>query len=100
MLLRPISTNCGQLAGYSFWCPGCLGLHVFYTAGNVVWAFNGDMEKPTFSPSLLNTCANHTDPARRVCHLNLTDGNLQYHADCTHGYAGKIVALVAPPSAE
>ncbi len=40
---------------YVFWCPGCDCHHIFNTLRQrrPVWTFDGDMERPTFSPSLL-----------------------------------------------
>lgn len=35
-----------------FWCPGCNRAHSIKIG---VWQFNGDVEKPTFSPSVLAT---------------------------------------------
>jgi hypothetical protein len=76
---------------YLFYCPGCKSSHVFYI--NVPkmpsWTFNGNMEKPTFTPSLL---CNHITPERR-CHLFLTDGKLNFCDDSAHEFAGKVVEL-------
>jgi hypothetical protein len=91
--LNPISDGAGQVRGYAFFCPGCGDAHVFYTLGQTVWSFNNNQENPTFTPSLLNTCPNHPDQKQRRCHLNLTEGKLQFHSDCTHDHAGKLVDL-------
>jgi hypothetical protein len=77
--------------GYAFDCPGCEGIHVFYdfmADGSKGWWFNGDMEKPTFTPSLRNTRPGF------CCHLNLTDGKFQFHTDCTHANKGKWMDMV------
>ena len=34
---------------YFFWCPGCKKIHPYQVPR---WTFNGDMNKPTFTPSL------------------------------------------------
>lgn len=74
---------------YSFYCPGCEHDHIYYvnsphwykdTEG---WHFNGDLENPTFTPSLLNTW----NEGR--CHLYVTNGVINYCNDCTHEYNGK-----------
>jgi hypothetical protein len=52
-----------------------------------VWTFNGDLERPTFEPSLL--CDQH-DPAHR-CHLFLRQGRIEYLSDCHHALAGQTV---------
>lgn len=74
-----------------FWCPGCNELHNYTTDRkeglHPGWTFNGDMEKPTFSPSLLY-------PSKAVrCHLFLKDGKLEFCGDCGHALAGKTVDL-------
>lgn len=66
---------------YNFYCPGCECYHGF----NNTWDFNGDMEKPTVSPSLLSS------PVR--CHLFIREGNIEYLTDCEHKLAGQIVPL-------
>jgi Family of unknown function (DUF6527) len=92
--LRPVKDDADRVLGYSFSCKGCDCGHVFYVRGALVWEFNGDMDRPTFTPSLLNTCPNHPDPALRRCHLQLTKGQLHYYSDCSHALAGQVVALV------
>jgi len=80
---------------YMFGCPGCGCAHGFYTmphknhAGNPgpVWEFNGDLERPTFKPSLL---VNGSEPESR-CHLFMRDGRIQFLGDCHHELAGQTV---------
>ena len=80
---------------WGFYCPGCKYDHGFHTkphknhAGRPgpVWTFNGDVDKPTFSPSLL---VNGSTPEKR-CHLFLRDGKIQYCSDSYHELAGKTV---------
>ena len=42
---------------FTFWCPGCKGYHGVWTQprpeGGPVWQWNGNIESPTFHPSLL-----------------------------------------------
>lgn len=97
MKLKPLVGDDGALRGYAFYCPGCEHAHVFYTAGPVVWTFDGDLEYPTFAPSLLNTCDTHPDPKQRKCHLNLVGGRLYFHGDCSHGLVDKSVDLPDMP---
>jgi hypothetical protein len=91
--VKPVRTDAGNLVGYGFYCPGCDHGHVFYTSGTLTWEFNGDLDKPTFKPSLLNTCEPHPDPKQRRCHLVLTDGIIHYCGDCTHDLKGQSVPL-------
>jgi hypothetical protein len=97
MKLKPVKDGHGQLCAYSFHCPGCDHLHLFYVSGHMIWSFDGNMEKPTFTPSLLNRCPGHPDPKRHVCHLNLTAGKLYFHSDCTHDMVGKVFELPELP---
>lgn len=92
MKLLPF-TKGAEIVGYSFYCPGCKHHHAFYVAGRLVWQFNGDMERPTFSPSLVN---NKDDPKTR-CHLFLRDGQLQFLGDCWHDLKNQTVPLPDDP---
>jgi hypothetical protein len=99
----------------SFYCKGCKEYHGIRVEGDVhpKWAFNGDFEKPTLSPSILirsghyltghsGSCwctwnaANPEKPAPfkcSVCHSFVTDGKIQYLSDCTHELAGQTIEL-------
>ena len=74
---------------YIFWCPGCEGYHGYRTDPGM-WKFNGDLERPTFTPSLLNY-ANEASPR---CHLFVTDGMIRYCSDSDHALAGKTVEMI------
>lgn len=82
--LRTASDNKGGRI-YIFDCPGCGHKHYF----NDTWSFNGDIENPTFSPSLLNYLPN--EPYR--CHLFIKNGKIEYLSDCSHELAGKIIDM-------
>lgn len=86
-----------EVIGYEFYCPGCEGRHIFYTKAfdkqNLVWGFNGKFELPTFTPSLLNTADYKDGRPREVCHLFVTNGEIQYLGDCTHSLAGQTIIL-------
>jgi hypothetical protein len=77
------------------------------------WSFNGNLEKPTFTPSFKHeglqrvfVNGNWTGEWKRdasgntipyICHYILTDGQLQFQGDCTHGLNGKTVPLPLLP---
>jgi hypothetical protein len=83
---KVVDVNGGHY-GWRFDCPGCAPrLHVVGTG----WTFNGDLDKPTFSPSVLVTGG--TDPDYR-CHSYVTDGKIRFLSDCSHKYAGQTVDL-------
>lgn len=77
--------------GYTFFCPGCREVHfvVIDTTERVHWTFNGDEDRPTFSPSLLRY-ANKITPR---CHSYVRDGKIQFLGDCDHALAGQTVEL-------
>jgi hypothetical protein len=99
-----------------FWCPGCKAAHrITYGTGNDYrWGWNGDVNKPTFTPSVLvrtghyaydtppEKCwctynAEHPDNPSgytcQVCHSFVTNGRIQFLSDCTHALAGQTVDL-------
>jgi len=83
---------------YSFYCEGCEHLHTYtVTEDGQNWIFNGDMDKPSFTPSLLNRnpliAVDGTVTERDRCHLHVTDGMVIHCSDCTHKLAGLTVEL-------
>lgn len=92
-----------QLFGYGFTCPGCGHDHVVTTKEDqkVKWNFNGDVDKPTFTPSLLATSGWYVSPDYYTkdhaysyqCHSFITDGKIQFLSDCSHALAGQTVDL-------
>lgn len=98
------------IGAYSFYCPGCKHNHIYYvnqSQPHINWNFNGDLEFPTFTPSLKNTAAytkyrdydienpDGTKSPRpdEVCHLYVTNGVIEYCGDCTHELAGQKVPM-------
>lgn len=89
--LRHTRHGNGTWHTYAFRCPGCDRVHVFTVTPDEpqrTWSFNGDAERPTFTPSLM--CDRGSD---RQCHLYLTDGRLHFLPDCHHALAGQTVDL-------
>lgn len=75
---------------FLIWCPGCQEPHAYATSGSCSWSFNGNLERPTFTPSLLH----HGNPR---CHLNLTDGMIQFHGDCEHALKNTVQPMADFP---
>lgn len=73
---------------WMFQCPACECCHY---ADNR-WTFNGDLKKPTFSPSILVN-RDLANPDTPLCHSFVTDGKIQFLNDCTHEMAGQTVEL-------
>lgn len=74
-------------------CPGCEELHVIPIEGPVKWDFNGDMEKPTFSPSLFVN-RGRTNPVSHQCHSFIRKGQWEFLTDCSHSLAGQTVPMI------
>jgi hypothetical protein len=92
--------------GYAHWCPACKTSHIFYvdtpTHRGARWTFNGDVNNPTFSPSMNISVGPYPDDdeeAGRIdrCHYFLTQAKLQYLSDYTHELAGQTVDLPELP---
>jgi len=97
----------------SFECPACGNNHapvVSRPPGSVgpTWGWNGDVERPTFTPSLLvrgtvpltqaqldayDRGEGLPTPIPRVCHSFIRDGRIEFLSDCTHALAGQTVDL-------
>ncbi len=91
--------------GYAHWCPGCEEMHILPDG----WCFNEDLTRPTFRPSFkhsgLRTVYENGkwtgewvrdpagNPVSRICHYNLTDGQIHFVSDCTHALVGHTVPL-------
>lgn len=72
-----------------FHCPGCNSSHVIIIEGEGAWGWNGSLEQPTFTPSVLVW---NSRPELR-CHSFVTDGKIQFLSDCFHALAGQTVEL-------
>lgn len=102
----------------AFWCQGCRVSHSVSVGQIGTWGWNGDAEKPTFTPSVLVRSGHYASHARPddscwckynaeqvanggqptsfkcgVCHSFVTDGRIQFLGDCTHELAGQTVDL-------
>lgn len=80
----------------AFVCPGCAlngssGLHLLAVNTDKVspaWTFDGNVEAPTVSPSILT----RGGPGF-VCHSFLRGGVFEFLGDCTHELAGQHVPM-------
>lgn len=95
-----------------FDCPGCRCAHQIKVG---TWTWNGSVDAPTFTPSLLvnsyemselglQQYNDHVNGVRHfeggrfdgtdtVCHSFITDGKIQFLGDCTHEMAGQTIDL-------
>lgn len=74
-----------------FYCPGCKMMHSFSTPR---WTFNGNHDKPTFSPSLRIYTTRPEVGEVTLCHLFVRDGKIEYCGDSPHHLSGKTVDMV------
>lgn len=109
--MRARPTDCGYA---EIFCPGCQATHLIPVDraiwGDRVWGFNGNYERPTFTPSLLvhphKECVEGPDgqPLKDAagqlvtrefprCHSFIKDGTIQFLNDCAHKLANQTVPL-------
>lgn len=113
-ILRSVEPGNGS-PDFVFFCPGCKNGHGIWTTDrnsqNATWSFNGNMEKPTFSPSILIKAPMWVPPVttenyeqwkkepweqkqvETVCHSFVRDGMIQFLDDCSHELKGQTVPL-------
>lgn len=127
-MLSPILRNVAG-GGLGFWCPGCREMHVVWTGEGPGprWSWNGDVEKPVFTPSLLVVGRWYTkkgaadeqawqdagcpeprpkfETADTRCHTfvgcnGAQPGQIVFLSDCTHALAGQTVDIPPCPYGE
>lgn len=101
-----------------FFCPGCKCGHVITVSlkpGEATWHWNGDVDAPTITPSILyqtghnvpghkqgESCwctynAEHPEKASAFtcgqCHSYVKEGNIEFLSDCTHELKNQTVPL-------
>jgi len=92
MLMRINHGETGTAYETSYWlyCPGCEDAHRI----NQTWQFDGNVERPTFSPSIL---VNGAMAHGTRCHSFVKAGQWQFLDDCDHKLAGQTVDMVDLP---
>ena len=106
--------------GYHFHCPGCNSVHSVFTervTPGQKWGFNGNEEKPTFTPSVFVRFDHLSEMAmqrnrefykihkrfmtikelpydvKKICHSFVTNGMIRFLDDSTHHLKGQTVEL-------
>lgn len=104
--------------GLTFYCPGCKDTHTIRIGDGAGpgWAYNGNADNPTFTPSVLVRTGHYCNPGQQpgdcacdyqerypdegpwpwpcgICHSFVTNGQIQFLSDCTHELAGQTVPL-------
>lgn len=91
-----VEVHTDENGGKRLWfkCPGCGSDHVLGVKKgkheDLVWNWNGSIDKPSLSPSLLVNMRGEK-PIR--CHSFIKDGKIKFLSDCTHKLAGQTVDL-------
>lgn len=90
---RVVPTRMGDEHRLVFFCPGCDSHHAVRIPPTPhAWAWNGDVERPTITPSIKVSYGDE-----RLCHSFVTNGEIRFLPDSTHQRAGATVDL--PPCA-
>jgi hypothetical protein len=76
---------------FVFHCPGCGYDHPFHVGWKTrpSWEWNGSMDAPTFSPSLLV----FKDLPEKRCHSFVRLGKIEFLQDCFHSLKGQTVEI-------
>ena len=100
-----------DIPDYLFFCPGCECHHgvtvrqvdmsrlseadqkTYTDCKAPRWSFNGDMDKPTFTPSIHVQRMLTVGGKTTLCHSYVTDGSIRFLDDCTHKLKGQTVEL-------
>lgn len=109
-MLRSVREGDVVYEALMFVCPGCIreaqhstGLHMLpvnSTVKSPSWSFDGNVDAPTLSPSILTKTYHGEGEARidYVCHSFLEAGAFRFLGDCTHEYAGQTVQMPDLPA--
>lgn len=76
----------------AFHCPGCNGGHAIPVTGKRAWKWNGSLESPTLTRSILINVGGAC-PTQPICHSFVKLGMIQFLPDSTHQLAGQTVLL-------
>lgn len=99
----------GSVQHLLFECPGCAfahGVRIRRDAStpHPAWDWNGDLERPTLSPSVLARTP-LADGTTWTCHSFVKDGRIRFLEDSSHALANQTVDLpehsdLRPPEQE
>ena len=59
------------------------------------WAFDGNYDKPTFSPSM-GVNLQKQEPRHPICHSYVIDGRWHFLDDCSHDKAKQVIDMIPP----
>lgn len=98
-----VAKDVPQVRSCWFWCPGCDLAHRVRIVledgtapgGDPLWTWDGNLNAPTISPSILTWGGRHGSDHR--CHSFLRAGVWEFLSDCTHAMAGQSAPMVPLP---
>lgn len=107
--LQGVDDKKGRYDALMFACPGCAstregyeGLHLLPISGDPalrpIWAFDGNLEAPTLTPSILTKFNWNDEDGEIICHSYLTSGVFNFLADSTHPLSGQQVPIPELPT--
>lgn len=94
---KTVPARQGSLGGLSFKCPGCGTEHTVLVGvggSGARWLWNGNLDRPTLSPSVLVRVDFDGGKLAKICHSFVIDGQIQFLNDCTHKLAGQTVPML------
>lgn len=118
MKIKQLEERWWGIGVYSFKCPGCGLEHIIYTnpanpspyKGNPCWGFDGNMDTPSFSPSIMVRTGKYVEGLNPeqiehclaleaeghfglICHSTVIQGMINFISDCTHAYVNQSMPL-------
>lgn len=102
-VLRTVLDEGKQFRSLWMWCPGCELAHRVEMVGEsgdvppVAWEWDGNLDAPTISPSILTWGTHKGDGSERRCHSFVRAGQWEFLSDSTHALAGQTVPLPPVP---
>lgn len=104
-LKRSVSAE-GSDERLAYWCQGCNEIHQVRIKGAGSWGWNGDVERPVFTPSVAVSYPANPKASEefkewrtaRMCHTFIgcngaQPGEVIFLVDCTHALAGTVQPL-------
>ena len=86
-----------EVGDYLFYCTGCNCHHLVTTERKndrgAQWRFNGNMEAPTFYPSIHIWVLTSDEKKKTICHSYVSNGFIQYLLDSDHELKGQTIEL-------
>jgi len=104
-MLRQVQHGELRYSCLMFCCPGCaemhsnVGLHMLPVnteAKKPAWTWDGNVEAPTITPSILTQSVD-AEGKPTICHSYLKAGRFEFLGDCTHSLAGQSADMLDLP---